>query len=245
MAKRRRFKNKKARYLAIGASLATGAATVTVLLPSANAAEEKTPDQIMEMCRTTSVLNGKEQSVRDFDADFAQGFGSSSCDYVETKFETFDGPTEKVTVDFPNCEPNATDPAKVTTEFSKAVGQGQGKYTVTQQGASGGLFGVLSGSWLKHKATMDMTIKSATASESEQREVPVGKVMHITFTPKLQRMTGEWRVHLTGSNPVIGAPTPPQDFVASEVVEGPVILPSAAGTPALADGVTKVVLEDC
>ncbi|MDX2939131.1 hypothetical protein [Streptomyces ipomoeae] len=245
MANRRRFKNKKARYLAIGASLATGTAAVAVLLPSANAAGEVSVGQIMEMCRTTSVLNGKEQSVEDFDGAFAQGFGSSSCDFVETKFEVFDGPTEKVTIDFPNCEPNATEPSKVTTEFSKTVAQGQGKYTVTQQGASGGLFGVLSGSWLKHKATLDMSIKSTTASESEQREVPVGKVLHVTFTPKMQRMTGEWRVHLKGDNPVIGAPTPPQDFVAPEVVEGPVILPSAAGAPGLADGVSEAVLEDC
>ncbi|WP_055712750.1 hypothetical protein [Streptomyces torulosus] len=245
MAKRR-FKNKKVRYVAIGASLVTGAAAAAVLLPSANAAEERTPEQIMGMCERTAVLNGKKQSTADFGGGLGDGFLSDTCDFVETKFETFDGPTEKVTVDFPNCEPNATAPAKVTTEFSKAVGQGQGKYTVTQQGALGGLFGALSGSWVKHKGTLDMTVKTATASESEQREVPVGKVMHVTFTPKMQRMTGEWRVHIDAREATtVTNATPEQNFVAEEVVEGPVILAGAAGTPGLADGTSKVVLEDC
>lgn len=245
MAKRR-FKNKKVRYLAIGASLVTGTAVVTVLLPSANAADEKTPAQIAAMCERSAVLNGKQQSVSDFGGAFADGFAADNCDFVETNFETFDGPTEKVTVDFPNCEPNATEPSKVTTEFSKAVAQGQGLYSVTQQGALGGLFGALGGSWVKHKATLDMTIKSATASESETREVPVGKVMHVTFTPKIQRMTGEWRVRIDADPGSFAVnPSPEQNFVAPEVVEGPVILESAAGTPGLADGTSKVVLEDC
>ncbi|WNZ10739.1 hypothetical protein [Streptomyces sp. 11x1] len=246
MAAKRRFRNKKVRYLAIGASLATCAATVTVLLPSANAADEPSVDQIMRMCERTAKLNGKQQSTSDFGGGLGDGFESDTCDFVETNFETFDGPTEKVTVDFPNCEPNATEPSKVTTEFSKAVGQGQGKYTATQQGALGGLFGALSGGWVKHKGTLDMTIKTATASESEVREVPVGKVMHVTFTPKMQRMTGEWRVHLDADPGSFAVnPSPEKNFVAPEVVEGPVILESAAGTPGLADGTTKVVLEDC
>ncbi|MDX3645137.1 hypothetical protein [Streptomyces sp. MB09-02B] len=243
MAKRR-FRNKKIRYVAIGSSIVTIAAVATVLLPSASAAEEPTPEQIIDMCNRTEVLNGKEQDIFDFGGHPIAGpsFGSDTCDFVETKFETFDGPTEKVTVDFPNCEPNATEPSKVTTEFSKAIGQGQGKYTATQQGALGGLFGALSGGWVKHKGTLDMTVKTATASESEQREVPVGKVMHVTFTPKMQRMTGEWRVHHDASPGSFAVnPTPERNFVAPEVVEGPVILESAAGTPGLADGTTKVV----
>ncbi|KUO14863.1 hypothetical protein [Streptomyces dysideae] len=245
---KRSFRNRKVRYVAIGASLATGAAVVTVLLPSANAAEEKTPEQIMRLCERAKVLNGKEQDIFDFGGHPIAGpsFESDNCDFVETKFETFDGPTEKVTIDFPNCEPNATEPSKVTTEFSKAVGQGQGKYTATQQGALGGLFGALSGGWVKHKGTLDMTIKTATASESEQREVPVGKVLHVTFTPKMQRMTGEWRVRID-ANPGSFAvnPSPEQNFVAPDVVEGPVIRPGAAGAPGLVDGTTKAVLEDC
>ncbi|MPY61480.1 hypothetical protein FNH08_31370 [Streptomyces spongiae] len=231
--------------MAIGCALATGGAVVT-LLPSANAAEEKTPEQIMRMCERTAKLNGKQQSVSDFNGAFADGFESDTCDFVETKFETFDGPTEKVTVDFPNCEPNATEPSKVTTEYSQAVGQGQGKYTVTQQGAAGGLFGALNGSWVKHKATLDMTIKTATATESEQREVPVGKVLHLTFTPKMQRMTGVWKVHTAAREQGTVIPgSPEKNFEAEEVVEGPVIRPGAAGTPGLVDGTTKPVLEDC
>ena len=40
-------------------------------------------------------------------------------------------------------------------------------------------------------------------------------------------------------------PPPRQNFVAPEVVEGPVILAGAAGAPGVADGTTKPVLEDC
>ncbi|MFH0177294.1 hypothetical protein ACIA6D_13880 [Streptomyces cacaoi] len=231
--------------MAIGAALATGGAIVT-LLPSANAADEKTPDQIMRMCQRSAVLNGKQQSVRDFGGAFADGFESDNCDFVETKFETFDGPTEKSSIDFPNCEPNATDPAKVSITWSATAAQGQGKYTVTQQGAGGGLFGFLSGSWLKHKGTLDMTVKSATAGATEQREVPVGKVLHMEFTPKIQRMTGEWRVRIDADPGSFAVnPSPEQNFVAPDVVEGPVILPGAAGAPGVADGTSKAVLEDC
>ncbi|TQJ53775.1 hypothetical protein FBY34_1517 [Streptomyces sp. SLBN-115] len=242
---RRRLRNRKVRYVAIGAALATGGAVVT-LLPSANAADEKTPDQIMRMCQRSAVLNGKQQSVSDFGGAFADGFESDNCDFVETKFETFDGPTEKSSIDFPNCEPNAAEPAKVSITWSAAAAQGQGKYSVTQQGAGGGLFGFLSGSWLKHKGTLDMTVKSATAGATEQREVPVGKVLHMEFTPKLQRMTGEWRVRLDADPGSFAVnPSPEQNFVAPDVVEGPVILPGAAGAPGVADGTSKAVLEDC
>ncbi|KOV99218.1 hypothetical protein ADK65_18555 [Streptomyces sp. NRRL B-1140] len=244
---RRKFKNKKVRFIAIGCSLTAGAAVAAVLLPSANAAgEEKTPEQIASMCQRSAVLNGKKQTTADFGGGLGDGFAADNCDFVETKFETFDGPTEKVTVDFPNCEPNATGPSKVTTEWSKSIGQGEGKYTVTQQGALGGLFGALSGSWVKHKGTLDMTIRTATASESETREVPVGKVLHVTFTPKMQRMTGEWRVRIDAREAGFATnATPEQNFVAPEVVEGPVIRPGAAGAPGLVDGTSKAVLEDC
>ena len=245
MAKRR-FRNKKVRYVAIGASLVTGAAVATVLLPSANAAEKKTPEEIVAMCQRAAVLNGKQQSVSDFGADFGTGFAADNCDYVETKFETFNGPTEKVTIDFPNCESNATEPSNVTTTFTKTVAQGQGLYKITQQGASGGLFGLLNFGWQKHKGTLDLTLNSTTASESEQRQVPIGKVMHITFTPKMQRMTGEWRVRIDAEEAsTVGNATPEQNFVAEEVVVGPVVLKGAAGAPGLADGTSKVVLENC
>ncbi|CAM5475003.1 hypothetical protein [Streptomyces aurantiogriseus] len=242
----RRFRNKKVRYVAIGASLVTGAAVATVLLPSANAADEKTPEQITTMCQRSAVLNGKQQSVSDFGGGFADGFMADNCDFVETKFETFDGPTEKASIDFPNCEPNATTPAKVSVTWSSTAAQGQGKYTVTQQGGGGGLFGLLSGSWLKHKGTLDMTVKSATAGATEQHEVPVGKVLHMEFTPKMQRMTGEWRVRIDAREATtVTNATPEQNFVAPEVVEGPVVLPGAAGAPGVVDGTSKPVLEDC
>ncbi|MER6783736.1 hypothetical protein ABT330_03575 [Streptomyces sp. NPDC000658] len=244
MAKRR-LKNRKARYAAIGAALATGGVVVT-LLPSANAADDKTPEQITAMCQRSAVLNGKKQSVADFGGSFGDGFAADNCDFVETNFETFDGPTEKSSVDFPNCEPNATEPAKVSLTWSATAAQGQGKYTSTQQGAGGGLFGFLSGSWLKHKGTLDMTVKSATAGATEQREVPVGKVLHMEFTPKMQRMTGEWRVRVDARAATTTTnATPEQNLVAPDVVEGPVILPGAAGAPGIADGTSRAVLENC
>lgn len=244
MAKRR-LKNKKVRFVAIGSALATGGAIIA-LLPSANAAEEKTPDQIMRMCQRASVLNGKEQTVEDFGGAFADGFESDNCDFVETKFETFDGPTEKSSIDFPNCEPNATEPSKVSITWSASAAQGQGIYTVTQQGGGGGLFGAISGSWLKHKGTLDLTTKSASAGDTEEREVPVGKVLHMEFTPKLQRMTGEWRVRLDADPGSFAVnPSPEENFVAPDVVEGPVVLAGAAGAPGLMDGTSKAVLEDC
>jgi len=244
MAKRR-LRNRKVRYVAIGAALATGGAVIT-LLPSANAADAKTPDQIMTMCERSAVVNGEQRSVEDFGGAFADGFQADNCDYVETNFETFDGPTEKASIDFPNCEPNATDPAKVSITWSSTAAQGQGKYVSTQQGAAGGLFGFLSGSWAKHKGTLDMTVKSATAGDTEARDVPVGKVLHMEFTPKLQRMTGEWRVRIDAREQTTVLPaSPEQNFVAPDVVEGPVILPGAAGAPGVVDGTSKAVLEDC
>ncbi|MDQ0934693.1 hypothetical protein [Streptomyces turgidiscabies] len=244
MAKRR-LKNKKVRYVAVASALATGGAIIA-LLPSANAAEERTPEQIIQMCERSKVVNGKQRSVEDFGASFGDGFQADNCDYVETNFESFDGPTEKASIDFPNCEPNATEAAKVSITWKATVAQGSGKYTATQQGAGGGLFGFLSGSWLKHKGTTDMTVKSVTAGDTENREVPVGKVLHMEFTPKMQRMTGEWRVRIN-ANPGSFAvnPSPEKNFVASELVEGPAILPGAAGAPGIADGVAKPVLTDC
>ncbi|MFF0159968.1 hypothetical protein ACFYRY_20895 [Streptomyces sp. NPDC005263] len=244
MAKRR-LKNKKIRLVAIGSALATGGAIIA-LLPSANAAEEKTPEQIVAMCERSAVINGEQRSVSDFGASFGDGFAADNCTYVETNFESFDGPTEKASIDFPNCEPNATEPAKVSISWKSTVAQGSGKYTATQQGAGGGLFGFLSGSWLKHKGTTDMTVRTVTAGDTENREVPVGKVLHMEFTPKMQRMTGEWRVRIDADPGGFATnPTPEQNFVASELVEGPAILPGAAGAAGIADGVAKPVLTDC
>ncbi|MEU1850466.1 hypothetical protein ABZ499_14625 [Streptomyces sp. NPDC019990] len=247
MAKRR-LKNRKIRIVAIGSAVVTGGAVAAVLLPSANAADDKTPEQIMTMCQRAEVLNGKKQSVFDFGGHPVAGphHASDNCEFVETGFETFDGPTEKASIDFPNCEPNATEPAKVSVTWSATTAQGQGRYTVTQQGAGGGVFGALSGSWLKHKGTLDLTLKSATAGDTELRDVPVGKVLHMEFTPKMQRMTGEWRVRIDAEEATTTTnATPEQNFAAPEVVEGPVVLPGAAGAPGVVDGTSKAVLTDC
>ncbi|MFE7764812.1 hypothetical protein [Streptomyces sp. NPDC057438] len=233
--------------MAIGTAIATGAAIATVVLPSASAAEEKTPEQIIKLCERTKVLNGKKQSLEDFGGSGfgGPGFASDTCDFVETKeIEFFDGPTEKVTVDFPNCEVDSGPEAKFT--WTATVGQGQGKYTATQQGAGGGLFGFLSGSWLKHKGTTDLTIRTVTAGDSEIRQIPKGKVLHMEFTPRMQRMTGEWRVKINADPGSFAVnPSPEQNFAAPEIVEGPVVLPGAAGAAGIADGTLKPVLTDC
>ncbi|MFJ9892621.1 hypothetical protein ACIQPR_04740 [Streptomyces sp. NPDC091280] len=231
--------------MAIGAALATGGAVVA-LLPSANAAEEKTPAQIMTMCNRSAVLNGKQQSVSDFGGGFADGFMADNCDFVETKFETFNGPTEKASIDFPNCEPDATAPAKVSIAWESEVAQGKGRQIAVVQGGSGGLFGVLSGAWSVHKSTLDMTTNTAKAGSKDTFEVPVGKVVAIEFTPKMQRMTGEWRVRIDADPGSFAVnPSPEQNFVLEDVVEGPVMLPGAAGAPGVVDGIAKPVFTDC
>ncbi|MFD9390317.1 hypothetical protein ACFWBB_06155 [Streptomyces sp. NPDC060000] len=248
MARRsRKSKNRKVRIVAIGAALATGG-VVVALLPSANAAEAKTPAQIMDLCKRAEVLNGKQQSIEDFGGHPIAGpsFGSDNCDFVETKFETFNGPTEKASIDFPNCEPNATEPAKVSIAWESEVAQGKGKQIAIVQGGSGGLFGVLTGAWSVHKSSLDMTTNTVKAGSKDTVEVPVGKVVHMEFTPKLQRMTGEWRVRID-ANPGSFAvnPSPEQNFVLEDVVEGPSMLAGAAGAPGVVDGVAKPVFEDC
>ncbi|MFI2434344.1 hypothetical protein [Streptomyces sp. NPDC018693] len=247
MAAKRRFRNKKVRYVAIGAAVTSGAAVAAVLLPSANAADiDKTPEEIMSMCHRSAKINGQQRSTRDFNGGLGDGFAADTCDFRETNFETFDGPTEKVTIDFPNCAPDVDPNASADTTWKTTVGQGRGKYTVTQQGGGAGIFGFLNASWLRHKATLDMTLESATASESTNRKIPEGKVLHVEFTPKMQRMTGTWVVKINAREQGTVLPAvPEQIFEAEEVVEGPVIRPGAAGAPGVVDGVIESVLTDC
>ncbi|WP_338897650.1 hypothetical protein WBG99_20325 [Streptomyces sp. TG1A-60] len=252
MAKRR-FKNKKVRYVAIGTAITSGAAVAIVLLPSANAAPESRttvsgPEEIMRMCERSKVLEGKPQHISDFGGSgiAGPGFEADSCEFVETKFETFNGPTEKVTIDFPNCPPDLNPEAVADGSWTTSVAQGEGKYKVTQQGAVGGLFGALSGAWVKHKGTLDMTIRTATASETINRPIPEGKELFVEFTPKMQRMTGKWVVKIDAKPATtVLNPVPEQIFEAEEVVEGPVILPGAAGAPGAADGLIETKLKDC
>ena len=194
------------------------------------------------------MINGEKRSVEDFGAAFGDGFAADNCDFVETKFETFDGPTEKVTVDFPNCEPNATEPSKVTTEFSKAVGQGEGTYTETEQGAGGGLFGFLSGSWVKHKGTTGPDRQDGDGRRtSEQREVPVGKVLHVDVHAEDaahdRRMAGAYR--RPSSRPPPCPPAPSRTSWHRMSSRAPSSCRGPRALPVLADGISKAVLEDC
>ncbi|MGW0822014.1 hypothetical protein [Streptomyces sp. NPDC002845] len=253
MAKRR-FKNKKVRFVAIGTAITSGAAAAIVLLPSADAAEPETrrtvsgPEEIMRMCERARVLEGKPQNTSDFGGGGVggPGFEADSCDFVETDHEEFNGPTEKVTIDFPNCPPDVNPEAVADGSWTASVAQGQGKYKATQQGAAGGLFGALTGAWVSHRATLDMTIRTVTASETINRPIPEGKVLFVEFTPKMQRMTGKWVVKIDAkpATTVLNA-VPEQIFEAEEVVEGPVILPGAAGAPGTPDGLIETKLKDC
>lgn len=231
---------KKIRLVAIGAALVTGGAVIT-FAPSADAAE-KTPQEIMNICNAAAKINGVQQSKIGVGSN---KFKADTCDFVETKFEAYAGPTEKVTVDFPNCEPDATEPAEISVTWEASVAQGKGRYRYIEQGG-GGLFGILSGSWLRHRGTLDLKLESASNSKTVTQQVPPGKVLHAEFTPKMQRMTGVWKVFTAERRQ--GTVLPAQAEVrleAEEVVEGPVILPGAAGTPGLADGVDTYPLADC
>ncbi|KMS74813.1 hypothetical protein ACM01_12900 [Streptomyces viridochromogenes] len=246
---KRKLKNKKIRIVAAVSALMTSGAVVVALPPSANAAAEKTPEEIMRMCQRAKVLNGKQQSVHDFGGGGVggPGFGSDSCEFVQTKpIEFYNGPKEKASIDYANCEPNSTEPTQVQLQGSAEIAQGRGKYTLIQQGFAAGIFGALNASWVQHEGTLDMTVKAAGTTLTDKDEVPVGKVLYMTFEPKMQRMTGVWRVKIearpatTTTNAV-----PEQIFEAPEVVEGPVVLAGAAGAPGKATGVRGSETADC
>lgn len=246
---KQKLKNKKIRIVAAVSALMTGGAVVVALPQSANAAAEKTPDEIMRMCQRTKVLNGKEQTIWDIGGHPIAGpnFESSSCDFVQTKpMEFFNGPKEKASIDYANCEPNSTEPTQVQLQGSAEVAQGQGKYTVTQQGFAAGIFGALNASWVKHDATLDMTVKAAGTTLTDKDKVPVGKVLYMTFVPKMQRMTGVWRVKIDAHpGTAYTNARPEQIFEVPEVVEGPVVLDGAAGAPGKAAGIRGSETADC
>jgi hypothetical protein len=228
------------RLVAIGSALATGGA-ILMLLPSASAAD-KTPDEITAICDKSSKINGVQQEA----TGLADGFRADTCDFVEKDMVPFDGPKEKASIDFPNCEPNAPKPASVSVTWSASAAQGQGKYTVTTEGFGGNLFGILNVGWTRHTGTLDMTTKTATAGDTETREVPVGKVLTFEFTPKMQRMTGVWKVFTAARAATTTTNASPEvNLEAEEVVEGPVVLPSVAGAPGRLDGTITPVFTDC
>lgn len=213
----------------MGVALAAGGA-VLVPAPGAHAA---TPEEIMGWCQRASVINGEQQQAQ---GGFADGFLADSCDYRQVgELQIYEGATQKVTPDFPNCEPGAAKTV-VTASWSYTEGQRSGTYTATEQGAGGSLFDVLNIGWMKHKGSLDLTIKEGTVSDSTSYEIPPGKVLYIEFTPKLQRMNGEWQV-------VKG----PDLYVAPEVTEGPHMLtnPSDPGKAGAIDGHVEAIYEDC
>ncbi|MFJ2440635.1 hypothetical protein ACIOWG_09260 [Streptomyces sp. NPDC087658] len=221
-------------------ALAIGGGGALLMMPNANAAD-RSPEEIMGLCNDTEKLNGVTQSF----PDISKSARSSTCDFEETNFETFDGPTEKVTPEFPNCEPDVNENSTVSVNWTHTTAQKRGTYTSIDQGGLANVFGALGGSWSKHKGTLDLKTESSSAGDTSEFSVPAGKVLHIEFTPKLQRMTGKWKVLIQHPPAVLGASRPDENYEAPDVVEGPVILPGAAGAPGVTDGKVTPVFVDC
>lgn len=110
--------------------LAVGA-TVLTLMPSVNAAESA--QDIMDKCNKARKINGVTQTFDGIDNLPLAG----TCDFEQTSFTTFDGKTAKVTVDYPNCEPDAVDNAKISVKEDWSTAQITGKHTFTQFDVSG------------------------------------------------------------------------------------------------------------
>jgi hypothetical protein len=234
---------KRIHFAAISSALATTVAVVA-FLPSAYAnSRYLTAEQIMAKCNKAAKVNGVQRRIEYWMTD---SFAADSCDFSETKFETFNGPPQKSSIDFPNCEPGEKKPTKVRVTSAAQITQGEGRYEFTQQGAGGGLFGALSGSWLKHEGTLDLTLHTVTATETEEREVPPGKVLHMEFIPKMQRMTGIWKVFTAARRQSTVIPASPEErYEAEDSVQGPYVRPGAAGAPGIPDGVSKPVFTNC
>lgn len=212
----------------MGAVLAVGGAAVTPAPGHAATSEE-----IMAWCKEARYINGKKQEFTDSMLDSPS---ADSCDYRQVgELEIYEGVTEKVTPDFPNCDPDATE-MKASVSWTFTVGQRAGHYLGIDQGGTGGLFGVLNGSWMKHTGSLDLTIKEGTVADSSIYDVPPGKVLYIEFTPKLQRMNGEWQV-------VRG----PDLYTAPDATQGPHMLknPTEPDKTGAVDGRVEAIYEDC
>jgi hypothetical protein len=222
-------KKKKNRLLVVGAAAAVGV-TVLTLLPSANAAESA--QQIMDKCNKARKINGVSQTFPQID-DLPL---ADTCDFEQTSFTTFDGTTAKVSIDYPNCAPDTVENAKASVKEDWSTAQITGKYTYTQFGGNLGFFGALNISWKSHTGTLDLTTKTVTTSNTDQFNIPIGKVLHVEFTPKMYKMTGIW--HVKTKSQSIGIPDYAAD--APEEVVGPKMLDNG-----LADGTTTPVYADC
>ncbi|MBC9727540.1 hypothetical protein [Streptomyces sp. TRM68367] len=245
----RALRNTKIKFSTTGAALAAGG-LIIAMVPSAEAAvkaaepKKKTPEQIMRMCERSRFINGERQYLRN---SFGTGFLADSCEFIQTKpMEFFNGPKEKTSIDYANCEPNSTEPTPVSLQGAIEVAQGRGKYTSTQQGFAAGIFGALNASWVHHQGTLDLTVKAAGTTLTDKDKVPVGKVLYMTFVPKMQRMTGIWRVKIDAREQSTVIPAQREEiYEAPEVVEGPVVLDGAAGAPGRPAGIRGSDTADC
>lgn len=210
---------------AIGGTLGV---TSGSLLPPQQQAYAATPEEIIEWCENAATLDGEAQS---FTGDSAPQ--AHSCDYEETSFTTVDGSVEKVSVDFPNCKPDITEALDVEIDWSMLVAQRPGTHAATKD-ATGPLGKVLNAAWTKHEGTLGLTVPEAPAGGKNKYDVPVGKVLHIEFTPQLNRMEGTWTVvKEEGGEPV----------TVPEVTEGPTVGTTADGP--VVEGKVTPVYTDC
>jgi len=224
----------KMKLLSVAAVVALGTSTLYVV-PFASAAE---PDSgAIALCDKARIINGVPQQF----VGVGNGPMADSCTYRETGFETFDGPTEKVSETFPNCPPDTFNNGSVAVAFEQGIAQYTGDYKLIQAGVQGSLLSALNGSWKKHEATLDLEIKTALARDNTSWPLPVGKVLHVTHTPRMHKMTGIWHVYTetTGGFPG-GDPIVIHDIDIPQVVIGPVVLPGG-----LVDGTITPVYEDC
>lgn len=237
----RRFRNKRVRFVAIGAALATAGAAVS-LFPSAHAAEEKTPEEIMHMCSKASVIDGKEQT---FSPGLQDKPLADSCDFVIKKETDFEGETKRATVNFRNCPPDVNDQASYSSSFTEAVAQGHGKYQLTQSG--GGILGNLLGmNWMKHDGALDLTLNSARFTENRTIAIPPNKIGYTVYTPFMHQMDGVWVVKIHAKPGGFATnPVEEQVYEAPDSVVGPKVLPGVNGAPGAVDGKAKAVFFPC
>lgn len=193
---------------------------------------------VISLCERAAVINGVPQKF----VGVGNGPLADTCTFREIGFETFTGPTVRVSEEFPNCPPDTFEDGSVAVAFERGIAQVTGDYKFTQAGVAGGMLGAVNGSWKKHTGALDLTLDTVTARDNSTWPLPGGKVLHVTFTPKMQRMTGEWHVYtkrVPGGMPG-GDPIVIHDLRATQEVVGPVVL-----TGGHVDGLITPVYEDC
>jgi hypothetical protein len=199
---------------------------------------------VMDRCNKALKINGVPQAFS-YLSD-AAGPQASTCDFTESSFTTFDGPTTRVSGPFPNCAPNTTKNRSVSVTWQSAVGQIDGRYRFTET-SRGGVAGALAQAWSHHSGTLGLSTKSITVGEVKTFELPKGQRLYVDFTPKLQSMKGVWHAHIDRTTSPRGPLTSMERFApngwdgeAADEVTGPHML-----TGGVVDGTVTPVYQPC